>query len=197
MEELKPGWQVKGIYNEACAAEGHCPFYFGRDREGGCRYFMVFRIKEGKVNNVDLSGITVIYNGDIPYSKFEDFMKNGSEGGIYVSDNATEEQRKVLDTLVVTNMGALFLRKNFGVKYVKIDIKEEDGTAHFKMPVGEMTQYLTKGLDGTAIRIENVLFPVLKNLKACHTPFWKYSDHGKNFDYKDRCGTWADFVFEG
>ncbi len=36
MEELKSGWQVKGTYNEACAAEGHHPYYFGRDVEGGC-----------------------------------------------------------------------------------------------------------------------------------------------------------------
>ena len=112
MEELKPGWQVKGTYNEACAAEGHCPYYFGRDVEGGCRYFMVFRIKEGKVNDVDLSGITVIYNGDILYPKFVDFMQKGSEGGVYVSDNATEEQRKVLDTLVNTNRRP-FYEKNF------------------------------------------------------------------------------------
>jgi hypothetical protein len=197
MEELKPGWQVKGTYNEACAAEGHCPYYFGRDVEGGCRYFMVFRIKEGKVNDVDLSGITVIYNGDILYPKFVDFMQKGSEGGVYVSDNATEEQRKVLDTLVSTNIGALFMKKIFGVKYVKIDIEETDGTFHVKMPFGEMEQSLVQGLDGGPIRIENVPIPVLKNLKHCHTPFWTYNDHGKNFEYKDRCGTWADFVFEG
>ena len=29
--ELKSGWLLKGIYNEACAAEGYCPYYFGRD----------------------------------------------------------------------------------------------------------------------------------------------------------------------
>ena len=67
---------------------------------------MVFRIMEGKVNDVDLSGITVIYNGDILYPKFADFMEKGSEGGVYVSDSATEEQRKVLDSLVRANMGA-------------------------------------------------------------------------------------------
>lgn len=197
MVELKPGWQVKGTYNEACASEGHCPYYFGRDVEGGCRYYMVFRIQEGTVNDVDLAGITVIYNGDILYPKFADFMENGSEGGIYVSDTATEEQRTVLDTLVTTSMGALFMKKNFGVKYVKIDMEETDGTIHFKMPFGEMKQFLVKRLDGGPIRIENVPFPVLKNLKHCHTPFWTYNDYGKNFDYKDRCGTWADFVFEG
>ena len=158
---------------------------------------MVFRIKEGKVNDVDLSGVTVIYNGDILYPKFSDFMEHGSEGGVYVSDNATEEQRKVLETLVTTNMGALFMKKIFGVKYVKMDIEEKDDTFSVKMPFGEMNQQQMKGLDGGPIRIENVPMPVLKNLKHCHTPHWNYNDHGKNFEYKDRCGTWADFVFQG
>jgi hypothetical protein len=197
MKDLTPGWKVAGTYNEACAAEGHCPFYFGRDVEGGCRYFMVFRIKDGKVNGVDLSGITVIYNGDIPYPKFADFMKHGSEGGVYVSDNATEEQRKILDTLVTTNMGALFMKKIFGVKYVNIDVDESENAFKVKTPFGEMNQHQVKGLDGGPIRIENSVLPVLKNLKHCHTSQWTYKDHGKNFQYKNRCGTWADFVFEG
>jgi len=42
--------------------------------------------------------------------------------------------------------------------------------------------------------LNSVLFPVLKNLKHCHTPLWTYNDHGKNFEYKNRCGTWADFI---
>ena len=60
MAEHGSAWEIKGIYNEACASEGHCPYYFGRDKEGGCRYFMVFRITEGKVDDVDLAGITAI-----------------------------------------------------------------------------------------------------------------------------------------
>jgi len=194
---LKPGWKVKGIYNEACASEGACPYYFGRDKEGGCRYFMVFRIQEGKVNDVDLSGITAIYMGDIPHSSFKELMELGSEGGIYISDNATREQREILDTLVVKSIGGLFMRKVFGIKYVKVDVEEEDGSIHFKMPFGEMKQYLTKGADGTPVRLDNVVFPMLTDVKACHTPFWEFEDHGRHFDYKDRCGVWADFVFGG
>jgi hypothetical protein len=197
MGEKQPIWRVRGTYNEACAAEGHCPYYFGRDVQGGCRYFMVFRIEEGEVSGVDLKGITVIYNGDILHPKFADFMEHGSEGGIYITDRATEEQRGVLDTLTTTHMGALFMKRNFGVKYVKVDIEQEDGTIHFRMPFGEMKQTLVKGLDGGPIRIENCMIPVLSDLKHCHTHFWNYHDHGKDFEYKDRCGTWADFVFQG
>lgn len=197
MEELKPGWQLKGTYNEACAAEGHCPYYFGRDREGGCRYFMVFRIKEGRVNDVDLSGVAVIYMGDIPHSKFEELIKLGSEGGVYVSDNVSPEQRKVLDTLVVKSIGAVLMKKIFAVKYVHIDVEEKGDVFHVKMPFGEMTQRLTKGPDGNPVGLVNTSLPFLTNAKACDTPFWNYQDHGRHFDYKNRCGTWGDFTMAG
>ncbi len=82
-------------------------------------------------------------------------------------------------------MGALFMKKIIEVKYVKIDVEKTDDTFSVKMPFGEMNQHLIKGLDGRRIRIENVPFPVLQNLKHCHTPQWKYNDHEKNFKYKD------------
>ena len=197
MEKLTPGWKITGTYNEACASEGHCPYYFGRDVEEGCRYFMVFRIKKGCVNDIDLSGIAVVYNGNIRYPKFEDFMQNGSEGSVYVSHNAIDEQRKVLDTLVTTNIGANFMKTIFEVKYEQIETSESDGSFHIKTPFGVMKQNLMKGIEGEAIRIENCALPNLKKLKVCHTSFWRYRDHRVNFSYKHRCGTWGDFVFEG
>ena len=72
-----------------------------------------------------------------------------------MSDNTTEEQRKVLDTSALTSMGGLDMRKIFGVKYVKIAIEETKETIHVQMPFGEMKQFLMKGLDGGPIRIEN------------------------------------------
>jgi hypothetical protein len=197
MGELKPGWQLKGTYNEACASEGHCPYYFGRDKEGGCRYFMVFRIKEGKVNDVDLSGTTVIYMGDILHPKFEELMSHGSEGGIYISDNTGSEQRKVLDSVVAQAIGGVLMKKVFGIKYVNIDVEDTGETFHIKMPFGEMKQHLTKGPGGNPVRLENTTLPFLSNAKACDTPFWNYQDHGRHFDYKNRCGTWADFMMAG
>lgn len=198
MVELKAGWQIKGTYNEACASEGPCPYYFGRDRIGGCRYFMVFRIQEGKVNDVDLSGITTIYMGDIPHPSFEELMNLGSEGGIYISDNATPEQREILDTLAIESIGGFLMKRVFGVKYVKMDIKEEDGNVHFKMPFGEMKQYLSTGADGkTPVSLQNQVLPMLTDVKTCHSPFWNFEDHGRHFDYKERCGVWADFAFAG
>ena len=88
------------------------------------------------------------------------------------------------------------MKRNYGIKYVRIDFKDEEKGIYFKMPFGEMKQYLTKGPDGTPVRLENQTWPILTDVKACHTPFWNYEDYGRHFDYKDRCGTWADFSVE-
>ena len=170
---------------------------FGRGRVDGCRYFMVFRIQEGRVNDIDLSGITILYMGDIPHPSFKELLEMGSEGGIYISDNATPEQREILDVLAVETIGGLLMKKVFGIKYVKVDIEEDGKSAHFKMPFGEMKQELTTGPDGGPVRLENQSLPFLSNVKACHSFFWNFADHGRHFDYKDRCGTWADFALTG
>jgi len=195
MKELKPGSQVKSVYNEACASEGHCPYYFGRDKEGGCRHFTAFRIQEGKVDDVDLSGITVVYLGDLPHSTFSEVLEKGSEGAIYISEKWTPEQRKVLDILAVKSLGGgPMMQRVLGVKYVKIDVEEGENTISINMPSGELKMHLTKSHDGNPVRLENPSMPFLSDVKAAHTPYWNWSDYNRHYDYRNWCGTWADFV---
>lgn len=196
--ELKKGWHVKGTYNEGCAAEGACPYYFGRGVDNGCRYFMTFRFQDAEVNGVDLSGITVVYAGDIRYTSFEDFVKYGSEGGIYISDNATPEQREILNDLVKENIGGVLMKTIRTVEYVPIDVETDGSTIHIKMPAGELKQTLVIGGDGCSnIFLNNTTLPFLSNVKAAHSHFWRFHDIGRHFFYRDRCGTWADFAFAG
>jgi hypothetical protein len=194
---LQPGWHVRGTYHEACASEGHCPYYFGRDKEGGCRYFMVFRIEQGEAGGVDLGGIVVVYAGDLPHSTYAEVVAKGSEGGIYVSSEATAEQRRVLDTMVTSALGGVLMKKSFGVKYVDIEVVSGPDSVEVHMPFGTMAQHLTTGQDGGPVRLENQTLPFLSNVKACHTPYWEYEDYGRHFEYRDRCGTWADFQMGG
>ena len=193
MAKLKPGWELKGVYHETCASEGHCPYYFGRDKEGGCRYFMVFRIAEGSVNGVDLAGTSTVYVGDLPYPTYAEVEEKGSEGAVYISDSATPEQREVLDILVVEALGGALMKRFLGISYTRIEIEERDGALGVKMPTGEMQLELTKSHNGEPVRLENVTMPFLSNVKAAHAPFWHWSDYSRHYQYKDRCGTWADF----
>jgi hypothetical protein len=198
MIQLQKGWKVEGIFNDACASEGVCPYYLGRDVQNGCRYFWVFRIRNGKVNGIELGNIAIMYIGDISHTSFQDFVQNGSEGEIYISDTATREQREVLNALALQSLGGIVMRNVSRTEYVKMEIREEGGSIHIKMPYGEMKQRLTTGGDGkTPVRFENQVLPMLTDVKACHTHFWRYQGQERQLDYSDRCGVWADFTFEG
>ncbi len=190
----RPEWEIRGTYHETCASEGHCPYYFGRDKEGGCRYFMVFRITEGKVGDVDLAGINAVYIGDLPHSTYAEVLTKGSEGAVYISDSANPRQREILDTLAVQALGGVLMQRVLGLKYVTIDITEEEGAVQVRMPSGEMRMELTKSHGGQPVRMENVTLPFLSDVKAAHSPFWHWSDYDKHFEYRNRCATWADFV---
>ena len=193
MATSRPGWEIRGTYHEACASEGHCPYYFGRDKEGGCRYFMAFRITDGRFDEVDLSGITIVYLGDLPHSTYAEVVEKGSEGAIYISDKASAEQRSILDSLAVEALGGVLMKRVLGVNYVGITVEEGDGWVHFRIPSGEMRMELTKSGDGEPVRLENATLPFLSNVRAAHTPFWNWSDYDRHFEYRNRCGTWADF----
>ncbi len=193
METSPAPGQLRGMYYETCASEGHCPYYFGRDKEGGCRYFMVFRIVEGVVDEVDLSGVTAVYVGDLPHSTYAEVVAKGSEGAVYVSDTASPEQRALLDQVVLRSLGGVLMRKVLGVHYVPITVEETENTIQVSMPAGEMTMRLTQGPDGRPVRLENVTLPFLRNVRAAHASSWNWADYDKHFEYRHRCGTWADF----
>jgi hypothetical protein len=185
--------EIRGVYHETCASEGHCPYYFGRDKEGGCRYFMVFRITEGLVEGVDVAGVTAVYMGDLPYSTYAEVSSKGSEGAIYLSASATPAQRAVLDELAVETLGGVLMKKVLGVHYVDLEVTEDEGHLHVRMPTGEMTMELTTSHGGEPVRLENVTLPFILNVRAAHAPFWNWADHDRHYEYRNRCATWADF----
>jgi hypothetical protein len=193
-------WNMKGVWYEACAAEGHCSFYFGRDRETPCKSFQIFQIKEGKISDVNIGGILAINVIDLYSNKAAELLAKGGEGGLYISNNATDEQKKYLEPFFSNNVpGGLLLRKILGTRYVNININQEDKTYHITMPYGEVKMTLTTGGDGkNPQRLENSLFSVFfKDIKICNTQFWKYNDFGKNWEFVNRSGAIADFDLQG
>jgi hypothetical protein len=194
MSAAQPGWQVKGVYHETCASEGHCPYYFGRDKEGGCRYFMVFRITEGQVGGVDLAGVTAVYLGDLPYATYAEVATKGSHGAAYISDTATPHQRAVLDTLAVSALGGALMKDLWGVNYVPLTVEEGEDWVQVSIPTGQMKMQLTRSGNGEPVRIENATLPFLRNIKAAHAPYWRWADYDRHYEYRNRCGTWADFI---
>ncbi len=198
--KVRVNWNMKGIWYEACASEGHCSFYFGRDRDEPCKSFQLFKIEEGKIGDVDISGVLAINVVDIYSNKAAELLAKGGEGGLYISKSATDEQRKVLEPFFSNNVpGGILLRKILGIRYVDINLNQDGKTHHITMPYGEMKLTLTTGGDGkNPQRLDNSLFSVFfSDIKICNTHFWKYNDFGKNWEFVNRSGTIADFDLQG
>ena len=193
-------WNIKGVWHESCASEGHCSFYFGRDREEPCKQFVLFQIEEGQIDGVDVSGILVVTIADLYSNKVADLMAKGAEGAIYISDKTTEEQKKVLEPFFVNNVPRIgLIRDCLGVKYVNINFSQEGSICHVTMPQAEWEASLTVGGDGkNPQRIENSVFgrsfPVLY---ICNTHYWNYHDFGRDWDFKNRSGARAEFDING
>lgn len=189
--KVRMNFRMKAIFYEACASEGQCSFYFGRDREDPCKSFQVFQIQEGNIGEIDISGVLAIHVIDLYSNKAADMMTKGGEGGIYVSEKTTKEQRKYLEALWSPGDSAgQMLKKVLGIRYVDIQMSQKDKTYHIKMPYGEMKLTLTTGMDGkNPQRIENSPFGVfLNDIKICNTHFWNYNDFGKNWHFENRSG---------
>ncbi|MFX0155745.1 MAG: DUF1326 domain-containing protein [Candidatus Hodarchaeota archaeon] len=189
-------WSTKGVFYEACASEGHCSFYFGRDRETPCKSFQLYQYEEGKFGNVDISGVMVIHVIDLYSNKAADLLTKGGEGGVYISNKTTKEQRRYLEPFFNNIIsGGQILKKVLGIKYVDIDLIQEGNTFHVIMPYGEMKLSYTPGLDGkNPQRLENSPFGVfLSDIKICNTHYWKYKDFGRDWIFKNRSGIIANF----
>jgi hypothetical protein len=194
MKENKD-WMIKGTFYECCRAlDGQCGLQFDRELPHSCACLATYEIKEGQIMDVDMKGINILFHMD------EIGPKPGTlgEGAVYISDNATEEQRKILKTFVFEKMEGGMWKKTLGFRFVKISISEKQGTYSIVMPYGEQHLTLTVGGDGkNPIRMENGRLPFLSNVRICNTRVWKYQDYGKNMEYRNTSGQIADFVLAG
>ena len=188
-------WTLKGTFFECCRAlDGQCGLQLGREMPHPCTAFATYQIREGQIEGVDMKGINIIFLMDGIGPKPGDVV---DEGAAYISDNATEEQRKLLEPFVIEEMEGRMWAKTLGVKFVKIDVSEKDGTYRITMPYGEQNLPLTVGGDGkNPIRMENGGLRFLSDVKIC-TGFWKYNDYGKKMEYRNTSGQIADFVLGG
>jgi hypothetical protein len=193
--EKKEGWTLKGTFYECCRAlDGQCGLQFGREMPHPCACLATYQIKEGQIQNVDMKGINILFHMGGIGPKPSDGAK---EGAVYISDNATEEQREILKPFVMEKMEGGMWRETLGIKFVKISVGEKDGTYSIIMPFGEQHLTLTVGGDGkTPIRIENQGLPFLTDVRVC-TGLWKYHDYGKNLEYHNTSGQIAEFSLQG
>jgi hypothetical protein len=155
-----------------------------------------YQIAEGHIQNVDVKGVVIILHQDGIGPTVAELLNGADEGASYISDNVNDEQRNVLEAFLKTDLGIRPWKNILGIKVVKIDILENNGTYHITMPFGEHKMSLTVGCDNNnPMRMENPRNPALSNYRFCNTESWKFHDYGKNLEFYDTSGMIADFAF--
>src|SRR5437764_11241471 len=84
-------WSLNGRYFENCSCDVVCPctasLSLGADYDR-CQVVLVFHVDEGKIEGVDVSGLTVAAIGDTPK-----VMTDGNwRLGVLMDDKASDEQ---------------------------------------------------------------------------------------------------------
>lgn len=83
------GYKLNGELLEVCTCKILCPCWVGEDPDHGtCESSMAYHFKEGEIEGIDVSGITVGLSTHIPGN----VLDGNWRVSVYVSDNASDEQ---------------------------------------------------------------------------------------------------------
>jgi hypothetical protein len=100
-------WNLTADFMENCSCNMLCPCWYGVKElmimdQGYCGGLLLFRIRQGNADGVDLSGRTVALAADWPGPTLLD--GNGT-GRIYVDDGANADQRRELEAILQGKKG--------------------------------------------------------------------------------------------
>src|SRR4029077_20388387 len=127
-------WKLDGSYFETCSCDVMCPctasLALGATKDR-CNATLVFHIKRGEVEGVDVSGLTVAAIADTPK-----VMSDGDwRLGVVIDEAASEEQADKLGSVFSGALGGpmaaleALVGENLGVERLPIEVKE-DGLKH-------------------------------------------------------------------
>lgn len=152
-------WYVKGNYFESCNCESVCPCIFLQPpTEGYCKAILGWQIKDGKMGDVDLSGLNIGLYLSAPGS----LTDGGWKVALYIDDRASAEQKDALTQIYGGAVGGLpavfasFTSEVMGVHSAKIDIQYSDKEKQMTIEdIASVKTTAMEGADGGPITVNN------------------------------------------
>ena len=186
-------WNLKGSYIETCSCELMCPCNLSFDHGATydyCRVTLVFNIREGEVEGTDISGLKVAAIADTPKVMTEGNWKLG----VYVDDNASEEQADKLVKVFTGQLGgpmaglAPLVGEVLGVERAAIDI-QDDGVTH-SVRIGDAIDFEIKDIvpfgveTGQPVKFSGMFHPVASDLTMAEATRSRISAFGIEYEGK-------------
>ncbi len=170
-------WKLAGSYFETCSCDVICPctasFAFGATLDR-CKVTLVFRVRDGEVDGVDVSGLTVAAVADTP--------KVMSEGnwrlGVFIDAAASEQQAEKLGAVFSGSLGGPMealgplVGENLGVERAPIEV-EENGLRH-SIRIGDAVDFEIEDIvpfgvqTGEPAKLTGIFHPAGSELTVAH-----------------------------
>lgn len=151
-------WRISGTYWAPCSCNVGCPCLLGEMKadQGWCSAALVFDIRTGQVNNVDVSGAKVALAADWPGG----FLEGNGQGRIYFDRSLSQQQRDALEPIVKGQAGGALagigmLTSTFlSNKDASIDIQRNGDETRIEVgEVGRLVSVPLRGANGHVTRL--------------------------------------------
>ena len=198
-------WKLDGSYFETCSCDVMCPctasLALGATKDR-CNATLVFHIKSGEVEGVDVSGLTVAAIADTPK-----VMSDGNwRLGVVIDQAASEEQADKLGAVFSGALGGPMaaleplVGENLGVERLPIEVKE-DGLKH-SVRIGEAIDFEVEDVvpvgveTGEPAKLTGIFHPAGSELTVAHATRSKINAFGIQYEgksgFSNRQFSWSD-----
>jgi hypothetical protein len=186
-------WTLTGSYVETCSCELMCPCNLSFDHGATydfCRVTLVFSLREGQVDGVDIGGLVVAGIADTPKVMTEGNWKLG----LFVDQRASDEQ---FDKLVKVFTGQLggpmaaltpLVGEMLGVERAAIEVVD-DGLRH-RVRIGDAIEFEIEdvvpfGIEtGEPVRFQGMFHPVGSDLTMAEAKHSRINAFGIQYEGK-------------
>lgn len=186
-------WRISGSYFETCSCEVICPctasLSLGATNDY-CRVVLVFSVKDGEVEGVDVGGLTVAAVAETPR-----VMSEGNwRIGVFIDSTASDEQAEKLGGVFSGALGGPMealgplIGENLGVERAPIEVREE-GTMH-SVRIGDAVDFEIEDIvpfgveTGQPARLTDIFHPVGPDLNVAHATRSRIDAFGIGYEGK-------------
>jgi hypothetical protein len=186
-------WKISGSYFETCSCEVICPctasLSFGATNDY-CRVVLVFHIKDGDIEGVDVGGITVAAVAETPK-----VMTDGNwRLGVFIDSAASDEQTEKLGAVFSGALGGPMealgplVGESLGVERAPIEVHEE-GTMH-SVRIGDAVDFEIEDIvpfgveTGQPAQLTGIFHPAGPELTVAHATRSRIDAFGIGYEGK-------------
>ena len=195
-------WSLAGSYFETCNCTTACPcVWLNSPTEGDCKLLVAWHIENGQMNELSLDGFNVALACYSPEN-----MKNGNwQAALYIDERADDHQFAAITEIFSGQLGGHpsilmgFVRKVLGIKKVRIDYQEQDGSRSLIIPgIAQVEIESIEGISGGLAKIENPPLCVAPSHPAvvARSKQYKYHDYEHDWQFTERNGYYSPFIYQ-